>query len=46
MLGAREASENLVEQAQAKGSNDTVSAIVVRVRCLEEATLTDANRLA
>lgn len=46
MADAREASEKLVEQALAKGSNDNVSAIVVRVRGLQEATLTDANRLA
>lgn len=46
LADAREASEKLVDQALAKGSNDNVSAIVVRVRGLQEATLADANRLA
>ncbi len=43
---AREASQKLVDQALAKGSDDNVSAIVVRVRGLLDATLTDASRLA
>ena len=43
---AREASQKLVDQALAKGSDDNVSALVVRVRGLLEATLMDANRLA
>ncbi|MDZ7938785.1 MAG: bifunctional protein-serine/threonine kinase/phosphatase [Rhodoferax sp.] len=46
LADAREASEKLVDLALAKGSNDNVSAIVVRVRGLQEATLADANRLA
>jgi len=46
LADARTASEKLVDQALAKGSNDNVSAIVVRVRGLQEATLADANRLA
>nr|WP_315495616.1 bifunctional protein-serine/threonine kinase/phosphatase [uncultured Rhodoferax sp.] len=46
MPDARAASEKLVEQALTKGSNDNVSAIVVRVRGLQEATLADANRMA
>lgn len=46
LADAREASEKLVAQALAKGSNDNVSAVVVRVRGLQEATLADANRLA
>lgn len=43
---AREASQKLVDQALAKGSHDNVSAIVVRVRGLLEATLADASRMA
>ncbi len=43
---AQAASQKLVEQALDKGSNDNVSAMVVRVRGLLEATLADANRLA
>jgi serine/threonine protein phosphatase PrpC len=43
---AREASQKLVDQALAKGSHDNVSAVVVRVRGLLEATLADASRLA
>ena len=46
MPDAREASQKLVDQALAKGSDDNVSALVVRVRGLLEATLADANRLA
>ncbi len=46
MADMQAASLALVEQALAKGSNDNVSAIVVRVRGLQEATLADANRLS
>lgn len=46
MPDAREASQKLVELALAKGSNDNVTAMVVRVHGLLEATLADANRMA
>lgn len=46
MADVQAASLALVEQALAKGSHDNVSAIVVRVRGLQEATLADANRMA
>ncbi len=46
MPDARQASQKLVELALAKGSTDNVSAMVVRVLGLQEATLADANRLA
>ena len=46
MPDARVASQKLVDQALAKGSDDNVSAMVVRVQGLLEATLADANRQA
>ncbi len=46
MPDAREASQKLVDQALAKGSDDNVSAMVVRVQGLLQATLADANRMA
>lgn len=46
MPDAKTASQKLVDQALTRGSNDNVSAMVVRVQGLEEATLTDASRLA
>lgn len=46
MPDAHVASQKLVELALAKGSHDNASAIVVRVRGLLAATLSDASRLA
>ena len=46
MEDAQEASQQLVAQALARGSKDNASAMVVRVRGLQEATLADANRQA
>ena len=46
MPDAREASQKLVDQALALGSDDNASAMVVRVQGLLEATLADANRQA
>ncbi|BDT71660.1 serine/threonine-protein kinase PknD [Comamonadaceae bacterium OS-4] len=46
MRDAREAAQKLVDLALNRGSNDNVSAMVVRVLGLLEATLADANRLA
>lgn len=43
---AQLASQNLVEAALAAGSNDNVTAVVVRVRGLLDATLQDVNRIA
>jgi serine/threonine protein phosphatase PrpC len=44
--GAQLASQNLVEAALAAGSNDNMTAVVVRVRGLLDATLKDVNRIA
>ena len=45
-VSAQEASQQLVDAALAAGAQDNVSAMVVRVLCLMDATLTDANRTA